>query len=386
MRVKDVVLSWMAFPETLSLSIRQQALIEIERRAFAGVAAYPASWIIVCYAENLYHAAPLPSLAVTGWFLVIFAARLALHLKYERQVLRQIETARLAFLLLLAPGPISLGALSALSLSTDWLYPAHDSLILITAVLCAAATLNLCVDRIARILIPVLTVVPPAIFLALAPDDESPTILPLAAIFVTYLIVSSENISRDYWTLAEARQRIQDQADSNRVLSVTDHLTSIPNRLYFYQLFAEKCKAAAEAQSCFAVLLLDIDHFKQINDGLGHAAGDACLIALGAFLNRLLSPACHLFARYGGEEFIVAAQVKDAGDVARIAHEICEGISMLRVPFDDQLLNFTCSVGYTLLTPPIAEDYPDRVIASADRALYEAKRAGRNTVRGVAWQ
>ena len=137
--------------------------------------------------------------------------------------------------------------------------------------------------------------------------------------------------------------------------------------------------AALERQpGRLAVLFLDLDHFKSINDSLGHDGGDQVLTEVGRRL-LLLSRNADTVARLGGDEFVVlCGALREDDDVGLIADRIVRGI---RTPCieDDRDLSVTCSVGIAVTSDPLAE--PEQLIRDADGAMYEAKETGRNRYR-----
>jgi len=152
-----------------------------------------------------------------------------------------------------------------------------------------------------------------------------------------------------------------------RVLSRTDSLTGVTNRRHFFELADHEVAAAARDGQPLSVILLDLDHFKRINDTQGHQAGDELLKGVAQIIQGHLREA-DLFARYGGEEFIALLPRMPAGDAVAVAERIREDVVAR--------LQVTLSSGIAGLLP--AGDTLDRLISRADKALYRAKDAGRN--------
>ncbi len=157
-------------------------------------------------------------------------------------------------------------------------------------------------------------------------------------------------------------------------LAHSDHLTGLPNRRSFEERLVQAIARSRRSAMAMALVYLDVDHFKQINDSLGHAAGDT---VLREFAKRLSSTvrATDTVARLAGDEFvIVLEQVGSARECARIADKLLDA---LRADFlvDGQPRQVTASIGIAWSA------YPEQAALShaADEALYEAKRAGRNT-------
>ncbi len=175
-----------------------------------------------------------------------------------------------------------------------------------------------------------------------------------------------------------------------RALSERDHLTGLPNRRCFQREFdelVEKRKsddaASGKTNGRVAVMMIDLDHFKAFNDTHGHQAGDECLRLVGCELAHLLDHADGIAARYGGEEFVAAVCEETLGDVGRVAEEVRHKISTLLIPVGAGGRSIvTTSIGIAL-APIDGEVDRDELIKTADAALYNAKRAGRNRVKAI---
>lgn len=159
--------------------------------------------------------------------------------------------------------------------------------------------------------------------------------------------------------------------------ALTDALTGLPNRRSFIETADHEVERAWRYGRDLAILMVDIDHFKRINDSLGHAAGDAVLKAVAAaFLQALRN--VDVVARWGGEEFVVLAVETDAARSAQIAERVRQHLATMVVPFGGQHLGVTVSIG----TAQLGADGEtlDGLLQVADRRLYRAKEAGRNQV------
>ncbi|WP_298471259.1 GGDEF domain-containing protein [uncultured Erythrobacter sp.] len=175
-----------------------------------------------------------------------------------------------------------------------------------------------------------------------------------------------------------------------RALSERDPLTGLPNRRCFERVFEEMVEQRLWAnttdgkpQGRIAVLMIDLDHFKAFNDTHGHQAGDGCLRLVGHELGSLLDKAGGVAARYGGEEFVAAVYEEALGDIGRVAEEVRHRISTMLVPVGPSGKSIvTTSIGIAL-APMDGEVNREDLIETADAALYNAKRAGRNRVKAI---
>jgi two-component system, cell cycle response regulator len=160
--------------------------------------------------------------------------------------------------------------------------------------------------------------------------------------------------------------------------STRDALTGAYNRRHFEdRLRAEIAFGVRHATDC-ALILLDLDHFKRVNDTYGHPAGDEILRHLGGIATRTLRTE-DVFARFGGEEFAVILRGASTRGAGRLAERLREALSQQHAVYEGQEIAVTLSAGCAALsccTTPSA----DEVVAVADRRLYAAKQGGRNRV------
>jgi two-component system, cell cycle response regulator len=172
---------------------------------------------------------------------------------------------------------------------------------------------------------------------------------------------------------------LRDNLDHSLELAVTDQLTGLHNRRYMSGQLEALVKRATLGGDAVAAMLIDVDHFKKINDGFGHDVGDE---VLREFAVRLASNvrAIDLPCRFGGEEFVVVMPDTSLDDARRIAERIRLHVagSPFRVMNGAELLTVTISIGVAATIG--AGDSPELLLKRADEAVYEAKSSGRNKV------
>jgi diguanylate cyclase (GGDEF)-like protein len=162
-------------------------------------------------------------------------------------------------------------------------------------------------------------------------------------------------------------------------LAETDALTGIPNRRAFDLLLTSELERARRYRRPLAVLVVDVDHFKRINDSRGHPAGDAALRAVAGSLAASLRRSDRV-CRYGGVEFVVIAPETRYEGAGQLAERLRATIAMLQLPVTGDPLRLTVSIGVSSWDG--VDPFPDSaaLLSHADQALYEAKQAGRNRV------
>jgi diguanylate cyclase len=156
--------------------------------------------------------------------------------------------------------------------------------------------------------------------------------------------------------------------------NVTDSLTNLANRRAFDQELTRMAHMAAVFGEECCLLLIDADHFKDVNDRYGHRAGDAVLRALADVLVRTFPRRSDTVARFGGEEFAILLRDANGRDALRLGERLREAVRNLKVHHEGQDIQITVSVGISAAAPAQPAEWLDR----ADRALYAAKREGRN--------
>jgi diguanylate cyclase (GGDEF)-like protein len=198
-------------------------------------------------------------------------------------------------------------------------------------------------------------------------DDRQANIIELkeiAVIFAEYLALSIANI--------KLSERLTNQ-------SLRDPLMGLYNRRYMDEIIQHEILRAARQQTRIGIVMIDIDHFKQINDTYGHDAGDEYLIKLAGFFKLKIRRGSDFIFRYGGEEFMLILPESSAEDTYKYAESIRKEIKNMKVNFRGQFLpSVTLSFGIAV--------YPDHgldrieLIRIADNALYRAKEEGRDRV------
>jgi two-component system, cell cycle response regulator len=160
--------------------------------------------------------------------------------------------------------------------------------------------------------------------------------------------------------------------------ALRDGLTTAHNRRYFTERLAKELAYARRHGAPLSVIMLDIDHFKKVNDTFGHLAGDAVLVGLSKVALDTLRTE-DVFARYGGEEFAVICRGIEVENATTVAERLRTLIASMRTKHDEHEIAVTVSLGVAGY-PDLDAETPDQLISAADEALYEAKRAGRDRV------
>ncbi|WP_417354461.1 diguanylate cyclase [Gallaecimonas pentaromativorans] len=171
------------------------------------------------------------------------------------------------------------------------------------------------------------------------------------------------------------RKHLEEQL---RILSITDELTGLFNRRHLFKVIDDTFHQFQRYQTPFSLLLIDIDHFKAINDGHGHPVGDEVLKVLAALFGQSLRRT-DVAGRIGGEEFLVLLTGTEAKGAAQAAQQLCQQFAALALD-DGRQGQFSATLSIGVATVSADDKDPAALVKRADQAVYQAKRHGRNQV------
>lgn len=183
----------------------------------------------------------------------------------------------------------------------------------------------------------------------------------------------------------EVQRRTKELEKANKkleLLSNQDALTQLGNRRCFDRLYQTSWQDACEAKQSLAVMMIDVDHFKQFNDFYGHPKGDLVLKAVADILRSYCCGSSNIFCRYGGEEFAALLPNKTCEQLYALAEEIRWKIEKEKIYHQGGLpsSNITVSIGFSQMHPT-EKHAASELLERADKALYDAKKQGRNKVK-----
>lgn len=198
-------------------------------------------------------------------------------------------------------------------------------------------------------------------------------------------------------TQAESNVRLEQQVDARTrdlqkalvelesanqqlaALSVTDQLTGLYNRRYFDMHVEDELRRCVRSHLPIAVVVLDIDHFKRINDSYGHLFGDECLQKVAQVMSQHTQRPGDVAVRFGGEEFVMLLPGTDLQGAIQVAESIRQAVARIALHYQSTKITLTISIG-VLVKIPQTGDTVDLLLEAADAALYQAKENGRNRV------
>lgn len=163
--------------------------------------------------------------------------------------------------------------------------------------------------------------------------------------------------------------------------AILDGLTGIYNRKHLEERIVSELGYAARHQQPLSVIIIDVDHFKKVNDTYGHLGGDAVLRAVAALFGKGLR-AEDVLARYGGEEFVILLRGTPVGPAVELAERLRRTVEATPIPFEGHLIRITSSAGVASVGEPGLGAERAALLGAADARLYQAKQGGRNRVVG----
>ena len=184
-------------------------------------------------------------------------------------------------------------------------------------------------------------------------------------------------LKRSKETAERLAMELQTANEKLRDLATKDGLTGLFNHRYFQEALDTEISRAIRYQNPLSLVLLDIDHFKKVNDTYGHPAGDTVLKVISAIIQKTVRES-DLVARYGGEEFAAVLPETDLKGAAILAERLRRAVEAIDIPANEQVIKVTISLGVTTYNLAAGSDGKAALIAAADKGLYHSKESGRN--------
>lgn len=185
-------------------------------------------------------------------------------------------------------------------------------------------------------------------------------------------------ILEELYSKVRAMLRIKERHDQLEKSCVTDALTQVYNRRYFDVRLQEECDRSRRTQKPFTTIMLDLDHFKKVNDTHGHPAGDAALQHFVHLVKSLIRKT-DILIRYGGEEFVLMLPETPLSAGQQMAEIIRSTVEANPMKWSKKLIKLTCSMGVSSF-PNSFNHQPQHLLQSMDEAVYRAKQQGRNRI------
>ncbi|MAY42035.1 MAG: hypothetical protein CMI05_06995 [Oceanospirillaceae bacterium] len=220
-------------------------------------------------------------------------------------------------------------------------------------------------------------IVPQIIILSFFGEQQHTALLVFTVIYIPATILLSKTIYNSRLSSIEAHSDLEQSVEKLHKLSMIDNLTNIYNRRYFFEMSKNIISTAQRDKTDVALLMLDVDFFKKINDKYGHQAGDFILVNLAKEIEKTIR-LNDIFARVGGEEFTILFNNTSLNGAKVIAEKIRRAIEVKPFTFEGVPIQITISIGLSELGTE--NNSIEQLYSIADQNLYVAKKTGRNKV------
>ena len=362
------------------IELRKRAIVEVASRTRAGFFAYPLVWILSMQGGQVFS----DQRAYVLWHALglglVGAVRLAWCTGLKKRLDKHFAAGRLVFRTLMLLHGLYWGGLLTVCMLAPEQAATRQFIVPVTVALVITGAMMMAIDDVLGLAFPVTMVGPPLIAL-LVVGDPTGKVYGLGAVsLVLYGLAMSRLFRRDYFRGERARFLLEDRARGLEELSMTDGLTQVRNRLFIERHLPLFWKEGRRQRQPLSIALVDLDHFKRINDSHGHAVGDECLRHAAQALQREMLRPSDVVGRYGGEEFLVLMPNTDEEGARQVADRLLASVGATTLKADGQDVTVTCSIGLCTVLPIGEDDGIQQLMQCADEALYEAKRQGRNRV------
>lgn len=234
------------------------------------------------------------------------------------------------------------------------------------------------IPRIKFCLINLSVLLIPSIVAGVIINDKFPY-AGMLTLYFGFIAMIGVRSSEEYIRSFKIELKLDEQKSELERQGKIDALTNIYNRGYFNIELEKQWEYASRLKLRLSLLLIDVDHFKSINDNHGHLLGDACLVHIAKIINQVGKRETDLAARFGGEEFVLLILENEGDDAAKIAEVLRHKIENSPFQVDGKSFPVTVSIGVASIQPSHKID-SRQLIEYADIALYKAKHQGRNLV------
>ena len=355
-----------------------QEMADTYQRAWTGGPFYAAAWLLIGVYGGAFSRSPLASWGLLLAFLGLSLQRFVHRPLEDNEVSGASVTRWLAIhwgIVLFTT--VLWGCMFCWATLDPAFGPAHTTALLFTLGLATAIAHAFSMRRRFAFAGIALLCLPGLILMWSRPADRVNGLM--MAVYLVYVVISLMRSHAEYQQRLDLDQELRSQRDLFSRQSRIDPLTELANRRQFADVLASAATEARRNGEPLSLLLLDIDHFKHINDTHGHAVGDACLLAIAGRLHSSFSGAGELAARVGGEEFGVVLQGQDLAAAMQRAERFRASLVEHPIAVEGLALDMTTSIGVAEFDPEFLNDV-DALYHAADSAVYRAKAAGRNRV------
>lgn len=344
---------------------------DLELRAIKGSYTYVLIWLVIAGWLGFYESNPAAFLiwSVALFLMGVSRSALAHFSNRMRPGFRDLWLYIFAFNAV-APA-LSYGVLLSLTMLNAGYQPLFEYLLMAVFALVSGGVINFAPHKAILLAFLAALIVPPTIT-SLFFAESRQLVGILLMIYSAFMFVQTNRLNREYFQMIDQQEQLEK-------LNNEDVLTGIANRRYFEAALRKSWKVHMRAESRIGLLIIDIDHFKNVNDTHGHPTGDAVIKSVAQCIAQSCQRDTDEVARIGGEEFAVLVGFASEKSIKGLSEKIRSRVAALEVPFEEKHLQVTVSIGANLIAPKPKIDIDD-LFRIADQHLYVAKENGRNQV------
>ncbi|WP_426106625.1 GGDEF domain-containing protein [Massilia sp. TSP1-1-2] len=359
--------------------LRERILFDLGSQNLISLVAYPVIWTLLVVRADFIRLAPhffWINLAILG---VTTSLRLFVYGRMRKRVAGQAQFLERTLIFTVLSSATHWSTMTIWSLLAPELEPIRIATVLVVTGMAGSGTFAVAFITTLRIFFPLILLLPAGVTMLLSGNSVEWTWGALSIGFLVYVLPAAYRRQQDYIVAVSTTLLLEQRSRELEQISFTDAVTGLNNRNYFDTHLELEWRRAHRLHYPLSLLLVDLDHFKYVNDTFGHPAGDACLAAVGVFLAHNGRRAGDSVARIGGDEFAILLVNADAKAAEHIATALCQGIRDLPPVAQGQQRRVTSSIGIATQVP-LTSDLADvkAFISCADGALYAAKAKGRD--------
>lgn len=368
--------------KSLSLELSIRMLRDLGRQNLTSTGIYLVLWIAISALTRLPDFAPRFFAINTVILLLVTVSRLWLWYDMRTFAIARFRIIEIQLVSNTLLNAAHWGVMLALSFTVQGLQPLQLPLMLTVTGVVGAGTWAVAFHPLTRFYLPIFAIAPGILAMALNPEPQARMFVALAVLYLGYVLVATRVRQQDYLLAIHNSAELEQRTRELEYLSFTDPVTRLHNRAYFDMHLDLEWKRAERQQYPVSLLLVDLDHFKSINDRYGHPFGDHVLEEVGLCITDIVQRSGDIVARIGGEEFALVLINTSFEGATRVAQEAIDAVAALELRHDSGTVHITTSVGVATTVPDSMEPNAARnLLRHADIALYAAKDAGRNCWR-----
>ncbi len=359
--------------------MQYQAEKDLAKRSSTGAFIYLVIWFTIITPYKFWETAPVECFWISVFLIVLAIARTVMIKNFDLIYEKEPFLWKCCFYPLIITSALVWGILCAVTLINPIYQQISFVILVATAGLAGGGGSSLAPNKMLGILLISALIIPAGttILFYSAEIDYVLGLIFFIYWFGMYSVVKTQH--NEYWESLRNAFDAKQYSAKLEELNTMDGLTGLKNRVHFDKRFHIELKNASRYKLPISLLLIDIDHFKSINDQYGHLTGDNCLKVFAKLLSSISKRENDVVARYGGEEFAVILPGTTDEQSVNIAEKIRSEAEKTRLDYSEGTLGFTVSIGIANMAPD-REFSENTVIEAADKALYEAKSNGRNQV------